>query len=893
MDIDDSDVPMTLLPSPMPSSSFHLSQAEADEFKEQMKRASESEEWSDRLFSAGSDKKKLQIVLVSVVGSTTEIASLQKALKKNIITFSGPLAIRTYLQSWNDDEVEEWRNLVQKEDWVGLVMHRLGKAYTQQFIGDFATKFIKHIERADLADQTMEERPLYAKAISVVQSSGTGKSRMLTEVGKQMFTLPVCLRKSSDIGYPPGDEPVVKFFSTLSRENDLSPTAHAAIACFLAAAHETMLETLQKAHNERGLNGQQLLEYWHGLIEPIEARNSRKDFFTKVVERANTLKLEAEPFAGKDGVFNDSPTRGADGKESRDLNPGNIARHYYGLRAKKATEELMEFLSNILPEKRMSIMYFDEAQELGSLYWVFLRLVENQPYFIKMWYAFMGTKSRISDYAPPLTELLSARLKEEISRILPPYIDLGFDQQVITKSRAAVTIRMRDMETIKFISQYGRPMWSALLEVIEGNTTYMASFKLLNGQPFDVNNKDHVFAVLSQRLCLDLVLTASKAIKLADRSVEHHMRLLTGIATNSDGFYTHSPSEPVLVMGSIHILYNTKQDLGKVLDTLSRGLCGAGLVEKGIWGELCVRTLLLIARDFAAPLYSSHNGRNYLKPVRLMSFLDKLFGGIFDPSDRQKFDNAFGNAFVNFTHWISTQDPLPGEPNQQILANLWARGGALQCCFFQEKIVLLLPVYHGSVDPDSIFDPSLLSSIVAQIKFKTAGDGNAELAIRPIGVVRDLDKPLPYLAILMELGCEKSFKENGKKIKYLASEPLTDGTFRSLCEASTAAAMELKTNTAKEAIKGLKKKANDAQLAVDSYNRYSISVRGASPDVYKILREAKIVKEFATLLSIVMPEGDAERTRLHMRPLEHLSEESPHADWMWKYRVSNAEEWKS
>ena len=180
--------------------------------------------------------------------------------------------------------------------------------------------------------------------------------------------------------------------------------------------------------------------------------------------------------------------------------------------------------------------------------------------------------------------------------------------------------------------------------------------------------------------------------------------------------------------------------------------------------------------------------------------------------------------------------------------------------------------------------------MMAQIKFRTDEDQNAELAIRPIGVDRDLDKPLPYLAILMELGCENTFKENGKKIKYLASEPLADGTFRSLCEASNAAAMDLKTNTAKEAVKGLEKKASDAQLAVDSYNRYSISVRGASPKVYKILGEAKIVKEFATLFSIVMPESDAERTRLHMRPLEHLSKGSPHTDWMWKYGVSN-ERW--
>ena len=194
----------------------------------------------------------------------------------------------------------------------------------------------------------------------------------------------------------------------------------------------------------------------------------------------------------------------------------------------------------------------------------------------------------------------------------------------------------------------------------------MASFKLLNGESFDVKNKDHVFAVLSQRLCLDLVLIASEAIKLADRSVEHHMRLLTGVATNSNGFYTHSPSEPILVMGSIDILYNRKPDLlGQVLNTLSQGLCGAGLVEKGIWGELCARLLLLIARDFTAPRHPLRKSRNLLKPVRLMDFFRTLFGrDIFDPSDQPKFDKAFGNAYVNFTHWISTRDPIPEEPDK-------------------------------------------------------------------------------------------------------------------------------------------------------------------------------------------------------------------------------------
>ena len=57
----------------------------------------------------------------------------------------------------------------------------LGNAYTQDFVGDSTTKFIKHLEQAD-GKEDRNELNLYAKAISVVQSSGTGKSRMLTEV---------------------------------------------------------------------------------------------------------------------------------------------------------------------------------------------------------------------------------------------------------------------------------------------------------------------------------------------------------------------------------------------------------------------------------------------------------------------------------------------------------------------------------------------------------------------------------------------------------------------------------------------------------------------------------------------------------------------------------------
>ncbi len=74
------------------------------------------------------------------------------------------------------------------------------------------------------------------------------------------------------------------------------------------------------------------------------------------------------------------------------------------------------------------------------------------------------------------------------------------------------------------------------------------------------------------------------------------------VALDQQTFYTYSPSEPMLALAAAQLLYNDKNDvLGKVLDTFSKNLCEAGVVEKGLLGELAGRTLLTVARDLAAP----------------------------------------------------------------------------------------------------------------------------------------------------------------------------------------------------------------------------------------------------------------------------------------------------
>jgi hypothetical protein len=92
---------------------------------------------------------------------------------------------------------------------------------------------------------------------------------------------------------------------------------------------------------------------------------------------------------------------------------------------------------------------------------------------------------------------------------------------------------------IRWSAQYRSWRWGAEIEgtgkvaeaFAKARASYMVSMaglKLVCGGYFVPTKKEDAFAVLSQRVCLDLVPSHSEAIKLADHDVSHHMRILTG-----------------------------------------------------------------------------------------------------------------------------------------------------------------------------------------------------------------------------------------------------------------------------------------------------------------------------------------------------------------------------
>jgi hypothetical protein len=240
---------------------------------------------------------------------------------------------------------------------------------------------------------------------------------------------------------------------------------------------------------------------------------------------------------------------------------------------------------------------------------------------------------------------------------------------------------------------------------------------------------------------------------------------------------------------------------------------------------------------------------------------------------------------------------------RQLLGNLWSRGTGLQCSFNQDSLDLIVVIYKGSIAADAPFDIANLSAAVFQLKYKSRADTKAEPALRPHGIPRDLHQPLAYFAVLMELGNESYHRGTHSRIKVTPSPPLADGAFEELHNKWMSAVQALHTYRAQKKIKRkrkhakdaeeteLLKKVGDAQMAMDAYNRFTISIRGASPEVYGILKDANIVKQFETLLKVTLPSPTAQDTTLqHMRPFERLDNMSSHAAWMYEFGTNDLED---
>lgn len=130
----------------------------------------------------------------------------------------------------------------------------------------------------------------YSKSFSILQSSGSGKSRLVDELGKHHLTIVFTFRKAGDTGYPPGDPEISAYFNDTAIQASTSVRATCLLSAVGSVGKSPYLEVLleasylrvtyllltgmswYEAQTKRKLQNHSckvIAERWHDLMSPV------------------------------------------------------------------------------------------------------------------------------------------------------------------------------------------------------------------------------------------------------------------------------------------------------------------------------------------------------------------------------------------------------------------------------------------------------------------------------------------------------------------------------------------------------------------------------------------------------------------------------------------------
>lgn len=595
---------------------------------------------------------------------------------------------------------------------------------------DFAMK----VNRIFFHERPEDQRP-YIKGTPIVQSSGTGKTRMVLELGRIAPLLFLCIRpvhiETARNGYPLGDKPMVEFIFQECAKSAAGNNEQAAV--LLAAWFDTLAFKLHlrptpedKVHLLTGLND----------YGSVDHEREREDFFKSVVTKAQNLLKKAPTSGDYTTIFD------------RHLNKPVAA-------LAQQLEDVRECMARKDPRVRSAPVFvaIDECVALPSELLVSIRRAWNHIGRLEMaktkqgsntlpfWLILMSTSSGASSLVRSQSEQPSNRDKASVA--LPTFVGVGFDV-FRTEQRPLQTAG--GVGRTDYITFYGRPLWQALLDE---NFWSTAILKLLGTQQFQRGIRVTCFNIMASRLALRFVPVRGadgslfgEQLSFSHQGVDRHMRILVKVETDSS-LHIRSPSEPVLAIAASLVLMPTpasaREDggyggkaenrYGSILETLKANCLASANIDilKGARGELMARLLLMTAWDAAkvvdAEWFSetesyAAKAQHLLKPVALDAILRGLVE--LDPASAQRVDQRIKTvcshvattaarhevnveAWTHFTHFDILETRIE-EISTEYLWYCWKRGVAIQMAHPQHGIDGIIPVFVGDLDRPLIDD---------------------------------------------------------------------------------------------------------------------------------------------------------------------------------------------
>ncbi|KAI0288160.1 hypothetical protein B0F90DRAFT_1804799 [Multifurca ochricompacta] len=579
---------------------------------------------------------------------------------------------------------------VEDQDSGSFKLKRMQDAFHKTpYHGDYAQQFKHYLfdcarrfsGKRNAEDKFTIGKGYFGKLISVVQTSGCGKSRMLHELGKMgLFLLYVNLhgRDAKEDTYPPRDSIPAELLVDGAEETEAEYTARA--RAFFGSIFLALKDWLSECTDRH-----QAINLW-----------------------AESMLLEECNVASRKAFFE------------------NMSRYFDHLcTTTNEIDALLDPLSSLVTafsqvfkgDEPVLVIALDQADCLHSgthpfkLSDVLCKVISAYScrfHQVPIWVIFSSTLPTVGDYTEMAFESTS-RVIQAGERIFPPFSNFGWDQF----APALDTQRPLDGDLLAaadHLCRFGRPIWGALVE----NTTVtalevLAEDRLCGSRTFDPGTS-------RIRLALDVLPGRPYSLPSLDTGIVYHMRYLHSVSGDRLWRRTGYPSEPFLSHVAAGLLAMRCHDStpeerqrGELLYTVKlvpalrmlASMMREGIVDKCKDGELISRVLLLSCKDliiretyFPPPvkglgmsrmeqgrytipmeidpgtpdfipcltprkLYERETQLAYCREVPLLLLLANLFGQRFWPNDvtqRDALARDFSDAQVNFSHWIKVTE---------------------------------------------------------------------------------------------------------------------------------------------------------------------------------------------------------------------------------------------
>ncbi|SPO31174.1 uncharacterized protein UTRI_10246 [Ustilago trichophora] len=454
----------------------------------------------------------------------------------------------------------------------------------REYRGDAPARFLRFVHNVNqhftMSTENGPSFDSYLQGTSIVQSSGTGKTRLVLELGKKAPLLYICVRRkpldnrsSVKHGFPLAEENLYEYFRDATQKHKASCDLQ--VAVFLAAWFETFCsrlelcptaqqkyDTLAQLNDYGGPGITQRPPFFRDVLTLAHAKLSTA---CASVATPNTSTANTNPFATH---LDEVVCRlGAQLRLVREWLWQQHEAYYKALGIDcppifVAFDECVELIvldnptesSTKTSSSTTAPKRDPDNHQLNSLRraWHHLLKLQRNKSTGTFWLILLSTNTGAAELIRSQHMQASTRAQEK--PVLPIFVGLGFD---VLRAEQPQLISPSDVSALHHLRSYGRPLWSSL----PTDTFWeVAKLKLLGAKAFSSTEPVVCYNLLASRLSLQFIpihrgdsALFGEQKSLVTQSVDRHMRMLQQVIDHTS-LVISAPSEPVLAIAATLIM---------------------------------------------------------------------------------------------------------------------------------------------------------------------------------------------------------------------------------------------------------------------------------------------------------------------------------------------------